>query len=94
MKNNNLIYIYKDDNLKTVDSILHTIVSSSVTSESQSNQILTTLYYKNTMKEITNVNYIINYDSFKEVNEVLYSYYWENGMNIYNQNDDVFNDKC
>ena len=94
MKNNKLAYIYKDDNLKMVDSILHTIVNSSVTSESQSNQILTTLYYKNTMKEITNVNYIINYDSFKEVSEVLYSYYWENGMNIYNQNDDVFNNKC
>ena len=70
MKNNNLIYIYKDDNLKTVDSILHTIVSSSVTSESQSNQILTTLYYKNTMKEIQNVKYIINYNSFKEVNKI------------------------
>ncbi len=72
MKNNNLTYIYKDDNLNMVDSILHTIVNSSVTSESQSNQILITLYYKNTIKEIQNENYIINYYSFKEVNKNFY----------------------
>ena len=70
MKNNNLTHMYKDDNLNMVDSILHTIVNSSGTSESHSNQILTILYYKNTIKEIQNVNYIMNYNSFKEVNTI------------------------
>ena len=48
----------------------NSIVNSTVTSESKSNQILTTLYYKNTIKEIQNVNYIIIYNSFKEVNKI------------------------
>ena len=48
----------------------NSIVNSTVTCESKSNQILTTLYYKNTIKEIQNVNYIIIYNSFKEVNKI------------------------
>ena len=94
MKNNNLTYIFKDNNLRIGTSILHTIINSSVTNESQSNQILTTLYYKNNIIQFDNINYAINYDSFNQVNEFLYSYYWDKGINIYNQNDDVFNDKC
>ena len=94
MKNNKLPYLFKDGNIQEGDSILHIIINSSVTSENESDKILSALYRKNNIKKINNVNYVIDYDSFNEVNELLYSYYWENGINIYNNNDDAFTDKC
>ena len=94
MKNNKLPYLFKDGNIQEGDSILHIIINSSVTSENESDKILSALYRKNNIKKINNVNYVINYDLFNGVNELLYSYYWEKGINIYNNNDDAFTDKC
>ena len=94
MKNNKLPYLFKDGNIQEGDSILHIIINSSITSENESDKILSALYRKNNIKKINNVNYVINYDLFNGVNELLYSYYWEKGINIYNNNDDAFTDKC
>ena len=72
-------------------TILHTIYNI----ESDTRNMYTKLFNSlDKMNNINELNYVIDYNNTNEINNILFSYYYNKGINIYNSNDKAFTNLC